>query len=161
MVPVHDLSYWFLYHQVRIWMFISILKHFQKLFLFMWGQHLATLVNHFWSIRLICTSMFEVSIWLLISNIPVHGVIPLTLCVYKRSVILILCTHIAHGRRKLSIVIVYFAIIIISITCIIIINFCFTTESNVVFFWSIYISVIVQSILAQVTYHICHLYYSN
>ena len=50
----------------------------------------------------------------------------------------------------MSIVIVYFAIII-SITGVIIISFCFTTESSVVFFWSTYISVIVQLILAHVT----------
>ena len=50
----------------------------------------------------------------------------------------------------MSIVIVYFANII-GIKCVIIISFCFTTESNVVFFWSIYISVIVEFTLAQVT----------
>ena len=67
-------------------------------------------------------------------------------CLYIKISDIHTCAHIAHSRRKLFTL----QVLLVLHDCVIN-SFCFKTESNVVFFWAIYISVTVQLALAQVT----------
>ena len=92
--------------------------------------------------------MSEVSICLFISTIPVHDVILLSIqgivCILEISNIRVVHTLFltAHSMKKLSIVIDYLAIIIISITCI-------TDNFIFQYYWH------------KLQYYISHLYFSK